>query len=111
MKRLEVESMGTKVQGVRLLGSFTNPEPESFRVVLGDWGDVDIVRQHGGDYWVHVRVNKPALDGGDPEREEGFVRDARVDHVDKHASETIELAEQLAHPRCVHAAIRVGRTS
>ncbi len=107
MKRLKVEAMGTKVQGVRLMSDPRNPEPESFRVCIPG-GDVDIVRCDRGDYWVHIRVNRPD-DGADPGREFAKIEDTRLDYVGKHAATTATEGE-IKDPGLYHLAVRVVRS-
>ncbi len=107
MRMLKVVSMGTEAQGVELKGDKRNPEPTYFRVVL-PFGDVDIARTSDGEYWVHVRVNRPTdsqFEKG--ETVAGLIRDARVDANDKHGGEID--ASVLANPNLNHVAIRVGR--
>lgn len=85
---LRIESMGDNVLGVKLFGDAKKPEPIHFRVEIPH-GDVDIVRLDNGDYWVHVRTNKPE-DGETPDvtdRGFGKIVDARLDILGKHAGE------------------------
>lgn len=106
MKRLSIESMGTKVQGVRLRGDRRNPEPEHFRVSL-PFGDVDIARTSDDEYWIHVRVNTP--DDGEvivAGQRAGQIKDARIDCKGKHAG-TVD-ASILEDPALFHLAVRVG---
>lgn len=101
MKRLKVESLGDKVQAVRLRGDRRNPEPIHFRVVL-PFGDVDVVRTDADDYWVHLRVNRDE-DGGDPGRSMGRIVDARADAFGAEAD-----AGFLAEPGLFHLAVRLA---
>lgn len=106
MRMLKVREMGTEVQGVELKGDKRNPEPTYFRVVL-PFGDVDIARTSDGEYWVHVRVNRPSdshFEKG--ETVPGLIKDARVDANGKHGGELD--ASVLANPGLNHIAIRVG---
>lgn len=106
MKRLKVTNMGGKVQGVRLEGDRRNPEPETFRVAL-PFGDVDITRTSDDDYWIHLRVNRPADGMHHPGVTRlGRVFDARVDAHDKHAGEIDPGV--LADPNLYHLAVRLG---
>src|SRR5512135_2951446 len=103
MRKLSVVAMGDEVQGVTLKGNPKSPEPTHFRVVFPG-GDVDVVRTTTGDYWVHVRVNnRPGHD--DPNATPGRLVDARLDVVDKHASETD--AGDFKDPGLYHLAVRV----
>ena len=104
MKRLRVIGMGDEVQGVELKGDRRNPEPTYFRVCL-PFGDVDITRTSNGEYWVHVRVNRP-VSGGTPGARPGRVKDARIDAHDKHAGELD--ASLLVDPNLYHLAVRLG---
>lgn len=106
MKRLKVVNMGDKVQGVKLHGDRSNPEPIYFRVEI-PFGAVDITRTTDDEYWVHVKVNRPA-DGMHIEGETklGRVKDARVDAHDRHAGEIDPGV--LADPNLYHLAIRLG---
>ena len=106
MKRLSIIDMGTEAQGVELKGDRRNPEPTYFRVRL-PFGDVDVARCDAGEYWVHVRVNRPGDDDVKiANAPVGEIKDARLDAKDKHAG-TID-ATVLADPTLYHVAIRVG---
>ncbi len=106
MKKLRVVSFGEEVQGVRLKGDRRNPEPESFRVAIPG-GDVDVVRTTDGEYWVHIRVNKRGDSGGQfDDREFGTIVDARLDIIERHASE-VDCGE-FADPNLYHVALRVA---
>ncbi len=108
MKRLTVESMGDKAQGVILRGDKNRqPEPEYFRVVFPG-GDVDVVRTTDDEYWVHIRVNRPE----DCVVEElnavpGKLVDARLDIEGKHTSNAN--VGDFADPGLYHLAVRVAR--
>jgi len=105
VKRLVVQDFGSKVQGVRLCGDKRNPEPESFRVAFPG-GDVDVVRTTDGQYWVHVRVNRPEDANDGPGFVIGKLVDARLDVTGKPASDCD--AGDFAHPGLFHLAVRVA---
>ena len=96
--------MGDNVLGVRLEGNPRKPEPDYFRVTFPG-GDVDITRTTDNEYWIHVRVNRPA-DGDSPDREMARFVDARLDIQGKHATES-DLGD-FDHPDLYHVAVRVG---
>jgi hypothetical protein len=98
---LRIEPMGDAVLGVTLLGDPRYPEPDHFRVVLPG-GDVDIVRCDNGDYWIHVRANKPE-DGQDVDRSMGTITDARLDILGKSRSNPGDFNNPLLH----HLAVRL----
>ncbi len=102
---LKVQTFSDRVMGVELFGNPKKPEPEHFRVYFPG-GDIDIARLDNGDYWVHLRVDRPE-DGGDPYREGGFARivDGRLDVHGKHSAETN--AGDFKHPGLYHVALRV----
>lgn len=107
MRKMKVESFGSKVQGVTLLGDPRSPEPLAFRIAFS-WGDVEVIRAEDDvkpDYWVHVRVNRPG-DGDAPDREFGKIVDGRADILGQHTSE-VDPA-WLADPQTYHIAVRVG---
>lgn len=104
MKPLKIERMGDDVQGVRLYGDpKIQPEPLHFRVAL-PFGDVDITRCSDGQYWVHLRVNKP--ERSTFRAHAGVVTDARIDAHDKHAG-TLD-ASVLDDPQLYHLAVKLG---
>lgn len=108
MKPLPIIRFGDDVQGVRLCGDkYTRPEPISFRVAFPG-GDVEVSRTSVDDYWIHVRVNRPASGQHIPgETPTARIVDARVDAHDKHGG-TLS-AEVLAEPELYHLAVRVER--
>jgi hypothetical protein len=104
VRPLKVKRMGDEVQGVQLFGDPKKQhEPTYFRVVL-PFGDVDIVRCSGGEYWVHVRVNRP---GGQtlPGQPTGVIEDARIDSLTPDAAFP---CEALADGGLYHLAVRLG---
>ena len=112
MSKPKVVEMGTEVWGVHIKGDPAHPERERFRVTF-PFGDVDIVRATDGadaDYWIHVRVNHERSASHNPDERTGEIKDARVDHVDKHASDTGSIAVPLRDPSLDHIAIRIGRS-
>jgi hypothetical protein len=104
MKRLKVTDFGDTVQGVKLKGDRRNPEPESFRVQFPG-GDVDVVRTTDDEYWVHVRVNRP--DHAIEDEPLGRIVDARLDLLNKHASET--KVGDFNNPNLYHLAVRIAK--
>lgn len=103
-KHLKIKKYGDAVLGVKLEGNPRKPEPIHFRVYL-PFGDVDITRTTVDDYWVHIRCNK-SNDGYDPYRNFGKFTDARIDILDKHASETD--AGDFNNPNVYHVAVRIS---
>lgn len=101
---LRVQSFGTNVLGVRLLGDKRQPEPEEFRVAFPG-GSISVTRTTDGDYWAHVVVNHPGATFHDPDSPSGSIADGRVDVLGKHASESS--AGDLGNPQAYHAAIRI----
>jgi hypothetical protein len=104
-EHLKIKPMGDKVLGVKLEGNSNKPEPIHFRVKF-PYGDVDIVRCSDGSYWVHTRINHPQGNNFNPFESTGQIIDGRVDHVDKHATETS--CGDLKDPKTYHAAIKVA---
>jgi len=108
VKRLQVVDFGDTniVQGVRLRGDRRNPEPESFRVAFPG-GDVDVVRTTDGEYWVHVRVDRPGKSVAPPdEAVYGRIVDARLDVLGRHTSDVS--VGDFADPELYHLAVRVA---
>jgi hypothetical protein len=108
MKRLKVVDFGTECQGIRIHGDPRNPEPESVRIAFPG-GDVEVVRTGDGDYWAHVRVDKPGQGHWQPGDVEGRVVDGRQDVVGKHAAESHP--GELANPGLYHLAVRVAKVA
>ena len=107
MKRLKVQDFGDKVQGVKLFGDRTDPEPESFRVAFPG-GDVDVVRTTDDQYWIHIRVNTPERDMTPTiPTVMGQIVDARLDITGKHAGDCDE--GDFSHPGLYHLAVRIAR--
>lgn len=119
MKRLQV--MGNNnAQWIRLEGKPSKPEPEEVGIAFpGGFVYVSRCLQPDGrcQWWAHIGVFHP--DHPDQHRIEnltehgnpgptGCIVDARVDCFDKHASQTIKLAEILNSPTVDHVAIKVG---
>lgn len=104
-KHLRIKKMGSAVLGVELEGNPDKPEPPYFRISF-PFGDVDIVRCSDNTYWIHTRINHPESNNFNPEEPTGKIIDGRVDHVDKHASETS--CGDLSDPKTYHAAIKIG---
>lgn len=105
--RLKIEKFGTSAEGIRLLGSTKRPEPDHVRVMFPG-GELEIVRATDGekpDYWVHLRINTPERDGWDENEIMAKVCDARLDQIDKHASESN--VGDFNRPELYHVAIRV----
>jgi len=90
--------------GVQLEGNKAKPEPIHFRVMFPG-GDVDIVRTTDGEYWVHVRRNRPedVIAGGG---KVGHITDARLDILGMHSAEAN--TGDFANPNLYHLAVRVG---
>jgi hypothetical protein len=105
MQRLKVTDFGSQVQGVTLKGDRRHPEPESFRVKFPG-GDVDVTRTTDDEYWIHVRVNRPenTIDEDEPN---GRIVDARLDIVNKHASQT--KVGDFENPGLYHLAVRIAK--
>jgi hypothetical protein len=102
---LRIQDFGENAMGVRLTGNPKSPEPIYF-VVKFPGGDVSVVRTADGDNWVHVRVDRPGGNEWVPgEMVEGRILDARLDLLDKHASETDP--GDFKSPSLYHAAVRV----
>jgi hypothetical protein len=114
VRGFKIEQFGSDVIGLRITGDPRRCEPESIRVVLPG-AIVDVTRATDGpdaDYWVHLYVhhslNKsycPETDGEVTAR----ICDARLDQLDKHASES-KLGD-FNRPQLYHVALRVKRDS
>lgn len=102
---LKVTRMGDNVLGVRLEGDRRKPEPDAFRVVFPG-GDVDVSRTLDGEYWIHVRVDRPGR-RTDEDGPTARIVDARLDIEAKHAADTD--AGDFAHPDLYHLAVRIAR--
>jgi len=103
----KVQEFGSDAFGVKLYGNPANPEKTSFRVEFPG-GDVDVIRTTTGDYWIHVRVNRPEagmhIAGETPT---AHIVDARLDIHGRHASE-INCGD-FADPDLYHAAFRIRK--
>lgn len=98
---------GSKVAQIEITGNMKACEPETVRINFPG-GDVEVVRARDGedaDYWVHLRVNRPAdsmaIDG---ETEQAKIIDARIDI---HGNN--QKAVDFKHPQTYHVALRVCR--
>lgn len=103
---LKIESFGSAVLGVRLLGNPKLPEPDEFRVSFPG-GDISIARLDDGSYWAHIRVEHAKNDfraGNEPSYHVG---QGRMDCYGKHSSEC-DLGE-TNNPDLYHVAIKIKR--
>lgn len=100
---LKIVKLGDNCHGVELHGDRTRPEHAEFRVSFPG-GDVNVVRTTDGNYWIHVRVNRPT-DG--PQRVMGKMIDARLDIIGRH-SDDVDRGD-FADPNLHHLAVRIAR--
>lgn len=96
---LKIKSMGDAVLGVTLEGNPHKPEPIYFRVQFPG-GEVDIVRQDNGEYWVHLSTGKA-------EDRAGVITDARLDVTSKPVRDTN--VGDFNNPGLYHVAMRVKK--
>ena len=105
MTKPTIKKMGDAVWGVRLEGNPENPEKPYFRVCFPG-GDIDISRTTNGEYWIHLRVDRPEsgmhIAG---ETKTAHITDARLDAHGKHASEMDQ--GDFNDPNLYHVALRV----
>lgn len=106
--RLKVTSFGESAEGIALSGNPKSGEPAHVRITFPG-GDVEVVRATDGahpDYWVHVRINHSEHGMFVPgEDMAGQLCDARLDQLDKSASES-NLGD-FSRPQLYHVALRV----
>lgn len=101
---LKIRSVGDNAHGVDLRGNRALPEHATF-LVFFPGGDVEVARTSEGDYWIHIRVNRPH-DGGDPTRPMGRLVDARLDVTGRHTVE-VDVGD-FNDPNLHHLAVRIG---
>ena len=79
-------------------------EPPEFSIRF-PFGNVCITRTSDDEYWVHISTK--SIDDEGMEQNDGVIKDARIDHLDKGVNETD--CGDLRDPKTYHMAVLLGK--